>query len=46
MYAVHQESVVVPENVDAIRAVMSAASREETVRLTDSTLGIMRGRLA
>lgn len=39
--AVHQESIVVPENVDAIRAVAGlAASAEETIRITDSTLGV------
>ncbi len=43
MYAVHQESVVVPENVDAVRAVTGSATREETIKLTDSTLGVMRG---
>ena len=43
MQAVHQESIVVPENIDAIRAVMNSASKEETIKLTDSTLGLMRG---
>ncbi|MCE4621399.1 MAG: type II glyceraldehyde-3-phosphate dehydrogenase [Desulfurococcales archaeon] len=39
--AVHQESIVVPENIDAIRAVARlASSAEETIKLTDSTLGI------
>ncbi len=39
--AVHQESIVVPENIDAIRAVMgSVTSMEDTVRMTDSTLGL------
>jgi glyceraldehyde-3-phosphate dehydrogenase (NAD(P)) len=39
--AVHQESIVIPENVDAIRAVAGlAASAEETTRITDSTLGV------
>ncbi|ALL01716.1 NAD(P)-dependent glyceraldehyde 3-phosphate dehydrogenase [Pyrodictium delaneyi] len=46
MQAVHQESIVVPENIDAIRAVMEAAkSAEETIRITDETLGIMHGRI-
>ncbi len=43
MQAVHQESIVVPENIDAIRAVMDMASMEETLKTTDSTLGLMRG---
>ncbi len=38
--AVHQESIVVPENLDAIRAIVGAASREESIKLTDSTLGL------
>ena len=39
--AVHQESIVVPENVDAIRAMTGNTSKEESIRATDSTLGIM-----
>ena len=46
MYAVHQEAVVVPENVDAIRAVASLAGAEESIRATDESLGVLRGRLA
>jgi glyceraldehyde-3-phosphate dehydrogenase (NAD(P)) len=38
--AVHQESIVVPENIDCIRAMLSAAAREESMRLTDKSLGI------
>ncbi len=39
--AVHQESIVVPENIDAIRALSGLAARaEDTIRLTDSTLGV------
>jgi glyceraldehyde-3-phosphate dehydrogenase (NAD(P)+) (phosphorylating) len=37
---VQQESIVVPENVDAIRAMMGTASHAESVRQTNSTLGI------
>ncbi len=41
--AVHQESIVVPENVDAIRAVAGLASTaEETIKVTDETLGIRK----
>lgn len=46
MQAVHQESIVVPENIDAIRAVTELAPRaEDTIRVTDETLGIRKGRL-
>ncbi|MEM2005554.1 MAG: type II glyceraldehyde-3-phosphate dehydrogenase [Zestosphaera sp.] len=42
-YAVHQEAIVVPENVDAIRAVMRLKeSPEESISLTDESLGIKR----
>ncbi|MEB3760428.1 MAG: type II glyceraldehyde-3-phosphate dehydrogenase [Desulfurococcales archaeon] len=41
--AVHQESIVVPENVDAVRAVMKLAkTAEETVEKTDKSLGLRR----
>ncbi len=47
MHAVHQESIVVPENIDAIRAVAQLAYKaEETIELTDKTLKILHGRLA
>lgn len=39
--AVHQEAIVVPENVDAIRAVTGASSRESSMRATDESLGIV-----
>ncbi len=46
MQAVHQESIVVPENIDAIRAVTGLAKKtEDTIRLTDETLGLMKGRI-
>ncbi len=38
--AVHQESIVVPENVDAIRALARAAGAEESIAKTDETLGL------
>ena len=38
--AVHQESIVVPENVDAIRAVMNKCSREESIAKTNKSLGL------
>ena len=37
---VHQEADVVPENVDAIRALMTDIPRSESVAMTDETLGI------
>jgi len=41
--AVHQESIVVPENIDAIRAMVSLTDDpEESMRLTNETLGIGR----
>ncbi len=46
MQAVHQESIVVPENIDAIRAVAGLAERaEDTIKVTDETLGLKKGRL-
>ncbi|QQG49090.1 MAG: type II glyceraldehyde-3-phosphate dehydrogenase [archaeon] len=38
--AVHQEAIVVPENIDAIRAVSGGYSREESMKMTDVSLGI------
>ncbi len=38
--AVHQESDVVPENVDAIRALTGYSNSEESISRTDSSLGI------
>jgi glyceraldehyde-3-phosphate dehydrogenase (NAD(P)) len=37
---VQQESIVVPENVDAIRAIMGTATQAESVTQTNSSLGI------
>jgi glyceraldehyde-3-phosphate dehydrogenase (NAD(P)) len=37
---VHQEADVVPENVDAIRALTTDVSREESVARTNETLGV------
>ncbi|WP_137288060.1 type II glyceraldehyde-3-phosphate dehydrogenase [Natronorubrum halophilum] len=37
---IHQESDVVPENVDAIRAVLGAADARESIETTDESLGI------
>ncbi|MFC7058860.1 type II glyceraldehyde-3-phosphate dehydrogenase [Halovenus salina] len=38
--AIHQESDVVPENVDAIRAVLGEASQEESMARTDEAMGL------
>lgn len=38
--AVHQEAIVVPENIDAIRALNGSYNREESMKMTDSSLGI------
>ncbi len=38
---VHQEAIVVPENVDAIRALSGGYTREESMKLTDQSLGIV-----
>jgi glyceraldehyde-3-phosphate dehydrogenase (NAD(P)) len=40
--AVHQEAIVTPENLDAIRALQGGYEKEESIRLTDSSLGIAR----
>jgi glyceraldehyde-3-phosphate dehydrogenase (NAD(P)) len=38
--AVHQESIVVPENVDAVRALTGLSDGERSVKLTNYALGI------
>jgi glyceraldehyde-3-phosphate dehydrogenase (NAD(P)) len=40
--AVHQESIVVPENVDAIRAMFELADGPASIAATDRTLGLAR----
>jgi glyceraldehyde-3-phosphate dehydrogenase (NAD(P)) len=37
---VHQEAIVVPEDIDAIRAMVGGFTREDSMRLTDESLGI------
>jgi glyceraldehyde-3-phosphate dehydrogenase (NAD(P)) len=39
--AVHQEAIVVPENIDAIRALAGGYTREESMKMTDESLGIV-----
>lgn len=38
--AVDQEAIVIPENIDAIRAMMGKESREQSMKMTDKSLGI------
>lgn len=38
--AIHQESDVVPENIDAIRAITGATDAETSIELTDEALGM------
>jgi glyceraldehyde-3-phosphate dehydrogenase (NAD(P)) len=38
--AIHQESDVVPENVDAIRAVLGTADADESIRRTNEAIGV------
>lgn len=38
--AIHQESDVVPENIDAIRAVLGTKSQAESVQTTDEAMGL------
>jgi glyceraldehyde-3-phosphate dehydrogenase (NAD(P)) len=38
--AVHQEAIVVPENIDAIRALAGGYTSEESMQMTDESLGI------
>ncbi len=39
--AIHQEAIVVPENVDAVRAMMGFEDREESVTKTNRSLGLI-----
>ncbi len=42
MYAVHQEAIVVPENIDAVRAAYKLCDDPETsIKKTDRSLGIL-----
>ncbi len=38
--SIHQEADVVPENIDAIRALAGDRTREQSMQLTDRTLGV------
>jgi len=41
MYGVHQEAIVAPENVDAIRAVGKLSDKWSSIEKTDKALGIV-----
>lgn len=41
MQGVHQESIVVPENIDAVRAMLGLASKWDSIRKTDQVLGLV-----
>lgn len=40
--AVHQEAIVVPENIDAIRAMFEIAEKDESIKKTNEALGIQK----
>jgi len=39
--AIHQEAIVVPENVDAVRAMMGFEDREKSIMKTNRSLGLL-----
>lgn len=41
MYGVHQESIVVPENVDVVRAILGAMPKWSSIQKTDKTLKLI-----
>ncbi len=43
LQAVHQESDVIPENIDAIRSMFNIEDKEESIRKTDDSLKIKGG---
>lgn len=40
IHQVHQESIIVPENIDAIRSMLGLVEKEESIRKTNENLGI------
>jgi saccharopine dehydrogenase-like NADP-dependent oxidoreductase len=46
LVACDKESVVVPENIDAVRALATDVPSVESVRTTDSSLGVLSGRIS
>lgn len=45
VYAVHQESIVQPENIDAIRSMNKMLPKAESIKKTNKTLGLVNGYL-
>lgn len=41
--AIHQESIIVPENIDAIRAMMGETDFKKSMQITDKALGLEKG---
>ena len=41
--AVHQEAIVIPENIDAIRAVSGGYTEAQSMKVTDDSLSISPG---
>ncbi|NMC60347.1 MAG: glyceraldehyde-3-phosphate dehydrogenase, partial [Candidatus Methanofastidiosa archaeon] len=39
--AIHQESDIVPENVDAVRAMFDLKKRDESIEMTNKAMGIL-----
>ena len=42
IHAVHQESIIIPENIDAIRAVMGFEDKWASIERTDKNLGVRK----
>jgi len=40
IHMVHQEAIVVPDNVDAIRAMFEMEEKQDSIRMTDDAMGI------
>ena len=43
--AIHQEAIVVPENIDAVRSMLTDVDAERSMSLTDNSIGVAKGRL-
>jgi len=41
MQGIHQESIVVPENIDAVRAMFKLADKWSSIKVTDERLGLI-----
>ncbi len=41
MQAIHQESIVIPENIDAVRAMFGLMDKWSSIRKTDEALGLL-----